>query len=293
MWILLAVVAAVGSAGTSFALKRAVSFGGATVSTVGARLAAGTVLLAVMAAAGLWPALTPAYWRVAGLVIVPEVLGTLFLTLALRAGELSLVQPLLGLMPLLVTVGGAVFLREVPTPQAAAGVGLVTLGVYFVGLQPGESYLAPVRALARSRASWYAVACVCGWSITSLLHKQGIAEVGPIPWAMTLAYGSALGLAVSLPLVRRWAGEVGMPRRTRPWIGFVLLAGACFAVQQIGLQTALRIAQTGYVIAVASTGILIATALGIVLLHERSAARTRAAGAVLVTGGATLIALFG
>jgi uncharacterized membrane protein len=45
--------------------------------------------------------------------------------------------------------------------------------------------------------------------------------------------------------------------------------------------------------AVSSTSILIATALGIGLLGERSAVRTRAAGALLVTGGAALIALLG
>ena len=73
----------------------------------------------------------------------------------------------------------------------------------------------------------------------------------------------------------------------------MLLAGFMFAVQQMGLHVALKAAQAGYVIAVASVGILIATVLGIVMLHERAAARTRAAGAVLVTGGATLIALFG
>lgn len=293
MWILCALVAAVGSAGTSFALKKSVAHGGAIVSTVGARVFAGALLLALVAAAGGWPALTPAYWRAAGLIIVPEVLGTLFLTLALRSGELSLVQPLLGLLPPLVTLGGALFLREVPTAQAAAGVGLVTLGVYFVGLQPGGSLAAPLRALARSRASWYAVACALAWSVTSLLHKQGIAAVGPFPWAVTLSLGSALGLAVALPLVRGRTGGVGMPAQARPWIGFVLLAGGSFAVQQMGLHVALQVAQAGYVIAVSSMGILIATVLGIVFLHERAAARTRTAGALLVTAGATLIALFG
>jgi uncharacterized membrane protein len=44
---------------------------------------------------------------------------------------------------------------------------------------------------------------------------------------------------------------------------------------------------------VTSTGTLLAAALGIVVLRERAAARTRAAGAALVTGGAILIALFG
>jgi uncharacterized membrane protein len=47
------------------------------------------------------------------------------------------------------------------------------------------------------------------------------------------------------------------------------------------------------VAAVSCTSILIATALGIIVLRERAAARTRAAGAVLVCGGAAMIAAFG
>jgi uncharacterized membrane protein len=73
----------------------------------------------------------------------------------------------------------------------------------------------------------------------------------------------------------------------------VALAGCCFALQQVGLHLAFRAAQTGYVIAITSTGILFATVLGIVLLRERAAAGTRLAGALLISGGAMLVALFG
>jgi uncharacterized membrane protein len=76
-------------------------------------------------------------------------------------------------------------------------------------------------------------------------------------------------------------------------VWLVVLTGTTFAVQVAGLQLAFRLAQAGYVMAVASTSILIATALGIGLLGERSAARTRAGGALLVTGGAALIAMLG
>lgn len=294
MWIWFALVAAVCSAGTSFSLKRAVEHGGAVVSTFAARTAAGVLLVGLVAATGTWAPLTAAYWQAVALVLVPEVLGTIFLTLALRHGELSLVQPILGLLPGLVMLGGVVLLGEVPTAQAGAGVLLVTLGVYFVGLQGGGSWMEPIRALGRSPASWFAVGSAVAWSLSTLVHKRGIAAVGPFPWAATLAFVSAVGLGVVLPLLaRRTRRALGWPTQTAPWGRAVCLAGLAFAVQQMGLHTALRVQQAGYVIAITSTSVLFATALGIVVLGERAAARTRAAGALLVCAGAVLIALFG
>jgi uncharacterized membrane protein len=293
MWIVFALAAALGSAGTSFALKRTVEHAGAVVSTVTFRILAGLLLLCVVAVTGGWPALTPEYWRAAAWVLVPEVLGMLCLTLALRAGDLSLVQPLLGLLPPLVMLGGWLFLDEVPTAPAATGVVLVTAGVYCIGLRPGASALEPLRALARERASWFAIGAAVAWSITTLIHKFGIAAVGPFPWGVTLAIGSGLLLGAALPVMGRRTGGVALPVRWFPWGGYVAVAAIAFALQQSGLYLAMRMAQAGYVIAISSTGLLIATGLGIVLLNERGAAGHRLAGAVLVSAGAVLIALFG
>ena len=294
MWIVFALAAAFGSAWTSFGLKRAVGHAGAVVTTVAFRVLAGLLLLAVVAATGGWPAPTPAYWRAAGWVLVPEVLGMLFQSLALRTGDLSLVQPLMGLLPPMVMLGGWLFLGEVPSVPAAAGVALVTAGVYCIGLRPGLSALEPLRALARERASWYAVAAAVAWSITSLMHKAGIEAVGPFPWGVTLAVGSGVLLLVAAVPVMAWrTGQVGLPRTPLPWGGWVLLAGAAFALQQTGLYLSLQLAHTGYVIAITSTGLLIATGLGIAFLGERTAARYRIAGALLVSAGAALIAVFG
>ena len=294
MWIVLALFSALCSAGTSYSLKRAVRHGGPVVSTAAARKVAGVLLLMLVAALGAWPAVTPDYWRALALVLVPEIVGTLFLTLALRAGDLSLVQPLLGLLPPLVMAGGYLFLDEVPTPMAGAGVALVTVGVYCVGLAPGASALEPLRALARERASWYAIAAACGWSLATLVHKSGIAAVGPFPWGATLAFGSGLALTAVLPLLAwKAAAGAGLPAPGTPWGWFVALAGLCFASQQVGLHLAFRMAQTGYVMAISSTGILFATALGVIFFRERAAARARVAGAILVSAGAMLVAAFG
>ncbi|HYR07193.1 MAG TPA: EamA family transporter [Longimicrobium sp.] len=293
MWILFALAAALGSAGTSFALKRSVEHAGAVISTVTFRILAGLLLLCVVAVTGGWPAMPPAYWRAAGLVLVPEVLGMLCLTLALRAGDLSLVQPLLGLIPPLVMLGGWAFLDQVPTAPAAAGVVLVTIGVYCIGLRPGASALEPLRALARERASWYAIGAALAWSVTTLIHKVGIDAVGPFPWGVTLALGSGLLLGAALPVMGRRTGGVALPVRWWPWGGYVAVAAVAFALQQAGLYLAMRMTLAGYVMAISSIAVLIAAGLGIVLLNERGAAAHRLAGALLVSAGAVLIALFG
>lgn len=126
------------------------------------------------------------------------------------------------------------------------------------------------------------------------MHKIGIAAVGPFPWAATLALGTGLVLAALLPwMAWKAPAGTGLPAAGTPWGRFVVLAGCFFALQQVCLHLAFRATQTGYVIAITSTGILFATVLGIVLLRERAAARTRLAGALLISGGAMLVALFG
>lgn len=295
MWIPFSLLCAVASATTSLLLKQAVGRGGAILSTVAFRILAGVFLVGICLATDGWPALTGEYWRAVLLVMPPEVAGTLCMSLALRHGELSLVQPIMGLLPPFVMLGGALFLGEVPTVPAALGILLVTAGVYCVGLRPGASAMEPLRALTRTRASWFAVGAVLFWSITTVFHKVGIAAVGPFPWGATLALGSGLSLALVLPLLghRRGGGAVGRPERPGRWTWLVVMAGAAFSLQQVGLHLALQAAQAGYVSALNATSIVIATGFGVFLLHERSAARTRLAGAGFVSLGAMMIGVFG
>lgn len=292
MWILLALTAAVGAAATSVVLKQAVEHGGVVVSTVAFRFIAGCLLALLVVFSDSLPTLTPAYWRATALVIPPEVGGMICLTLALRSGDLSLVQPILGLLPLFVMVAAYFLLNEVPTAFAGAGVVLVTAGVYTVGLNGSGSILEPFRALAQNRTSWFAVGAAVCWSLTTIIHKIGIAEVGPFPWAVTLTIGSSVALSLVLPILRRTTGSSGIPR-SGTWLRLMLVCGLFFALQQVGLHLALQIAHAGYVVSVNSTSTIISIVLGVFLLGERSGSRNRIIGGVLVTAGAVVIALYG
>ncbi|HEU4720929.1 MAG TPA: DMT family transporter [Gemmatimonadaceae bacterium] len=291
MWIVLALIAAVASAATSLLLKRAVGRAGVVVSTVAFRAVGGVLLAIATAAGGPWPATTPTFWRALAIVIPNEIGGMLCLSLALSIGELSAVQPIMGFIPLLTMAGGVLILHETPSTPAMVGILLVVAGLYFVGLRKGASALEPIRAFATSRASWIALLAAVFWTVTSLTHKVGIAEVGAMPWATALTLGSAVALAVALPFMARTTTGIGMPRETSSWLRVVALTGVAFAVQQYGLHNALRLSQAGYVLAVVSTSILLATTVGVFVLREQGGAH-RIIGALLVSSGVALIAVF-
>jgi len=292
MWIALSLLAAVANACYGVVLKSSVRYADVVLSTVVFRFVTGFLLLGVVLARGPWPAVTPEYFRTLAMVLPPEVGGMFFMALALREGDLSIVQPILGMTPVFVTLGAIGVLGEVPSPYAAVGILLVAAGVYCVGLETGGSWMEPLRSLARSRASWFALLAAIFWSVTSVLHKFGIAQVGALPWAVSVTFGSAILLAFAVPLMRGH-GEARRERRPGRWTALMLGAGLFFAVHVFGIHTSLRLASAGYVIAVASTGTLIATAFGIVILGERDRLRHRLAGAALVTTGAVLVAALG
>src|SRR4051812_41547867 len=137
MWVPLAVLAALFSAATTLMLKRSVAEGGAVLSTAAFRVIAGMVLAIAFTVLGTWPPLPAPFWRTLGFVIPPEIGGMLCLTLALRTGDVSLVQPIMGLIPLMVMAGGVIFLHEVPSAYAVAGGRRAAPGRCFVGPQAG------------------------------------------------------------------------------------------------------------------------------------------------------------
>jgi drug/metabolite transporter (DMT)-like permease len=292
MWIVLALIAAVASAGTSLLLKRAVGLGGIVLSTVSFRAVGGVLLVTASMLSGPWPATTPTFWRALAVVIPNEIGGMLCLSAALRLGDVSAVQPIMGFIPLLTMAGGVFILHEEPSALAMVGILLVVLGLYFVGLRKGGSALEPIRAFATSRASWIALLATLFWTVTSLTHKVGIAEVGAMPWATAMTVGSAVALAAALPVMAKTKGGLGRPADTMPWLRLIVLCGVCFAVQQFGLHNALRLSQAGYVMAVVSSSILLATTVGVLVFREQGGSH-RITGGLLVSSGVAMIAVFG
>jgi uncharacterized membrane protein len=301
-WVAFAFLSALGNASTSLAFKRAIANSDALVSTAVFRVLSGLMLVAFVTVVGAWHYPTLGYWRLVAAVLPFEVGGLVCMSLALRSGDLSQVAPISGLLPVFVSIFGAMFLHEMPTVLSAVGTVLVAAGVYCVGLQRAKSAFEPLLALGRLPSARYAVVSAVLWSLATIVHKYGVAEVGPLMWATTVALGSGLVIAAALPFTRRLvpampptagsSGGIAASSHVRLWTGLVIFAAFSFAVQQAALQLALQKAQAGYVIALSSTQTLLATALGLLLLGEPGG-QARILGALLVTCGAALVALGG
>jgi uncharacterized membrane protein len=289
IWVWFALLSATGSAGTSLLLKRTVSRGDTLISTAGFRAVSGIFIAVIVTALGAWKQPTPDYWRTLALLMIPEIGGMVCMALALRWSDISRVQPIFGLLPIFVTINGALFMHEIPTLLAACGIVLVAIGIYAVGLRRGASPLEPLRSLAGDRGSWYAVLSAVFWSVTPFLHKMGTATVGPLMWSMSVSLASGALLGVLLPF-RRVAPPAAHDRAR--WVALIAATAIPFTLQAVTLQFALQRAQGGYVMAVSSMSTLIATGLAVLLFREGEGS-ARIPGAVLVTAGAALIALGG
>jgi drug/metabolite transporter (DMT)-like permease len=218
-------------------------------------------------AVALWNVRPSAWpWVVASAAL--ELLYFALLALAYSRFELSAVYPLArGSAPVMVLLVSVLALGVSVSAAAVIGVLLVALGVVFVrGSGRGE----PPLALAVGAA-------IAGYT---LVDKEGLRHAGPLPY---------LALVLLVPAVV-YAASMGRPR-LRSAVGWrPALAGiGMFGAYALTLG-ALRLAAAAPVAAVRETSIVIATALGAVVLHE-AVGRARVGGALLIVAGVAAIAL--
>src|SRR5690606_38021786 len=104
----------------------------------------------------------------------------------------------------------------------------------------------------------------------TILHKIGIAEVGPLPWGVSVIFASALSVGAVLPLLARRRGGLAMPTRLGGWWTLMAAGAVTFALHVYAIQTSLELAPAGYVIGLSSTSTIMAVGMGILFFRERS-----------------------
>jgi drug/metabolite transporter (DMT)-like permease len=195
------------------------------------------------------------------------------LVFAYTRAELSVVYPLArGLAPVLVLAGTVAFTSAGTTPRQVAGVLIVAAGILLV------------RGVRRGRGALLAVVIACSIASYTVIDKHGVVHASPVAYLELMSIFTGLAYAGAL-VARRGVAPL---RAELGWrsIG----AGAGTFVAYACVLGALQLASAASVAAVRESGVLVATVLGAVLLHER-VTPWRAAGAALVVAGVALISL--
>jgi len=231
------------------------------------------VLLFAPVAAATWSV----SWSVAPYVAASAAFEGLYFALlvaAYRRRELSVVYPVArGSAPPLVLLGTAVVLGRHVSPEAAAGVCLVAVGVVLV------------RGV-RSAAEGVLVALAIGCAIAAytLVDKDGLQHAASLPYLELVMAPVAL---VAVPFVAARRGTRAL--RAQLTRSTVVAAVASFGAYALVLA-ALRLAPAPEVAAVRETSVVLAALLAAAILNERVGPE-RLAGAAIVAGGVALIAL--
>jgi drug/metabolite transporter (DMT)-like permease len=268
--LVLALVAAVGHAVWNMLLARARDPEAATA-------------VAMLVGLALFAAPAAVDWEVEGSVW-PYVLGSsLFelvyialLAAAYRHSALSVVYPLgRGVAPVLVLVFGVAALGTGTSAIQAAGVCLVAAGVFLVR---GSRRDADPRGVAFGLAI---AACIASYT---LIDNSGVERASALAYLELVMILPALGYAAFV-LRRRGSNALRAEINTSS-----IVAGLLILTPYSLFLVALDLAPAAPVAAVRETSIVVATALGALVLKER-VNRGRWAGAVLVAGGVALVAV--
>jgi drug/metabolite transporter (DMT)-like permease len=198
------------------------------------------------------------------------------LAAGLSRGDLSVVYPLArGSAPVLVLAVSAGVLGAATSAWQVAGVLLVAAGVLLVrGLRRPDDPLVVALALACG-------GCIAGYTI---VDADGLDHAAALPYLWVVLALTALGY---LPAIARVRGTAALRAALR-WD--TALAAVLFFGAYLLVLGALRLAEPGPVAALRETSVVIATALGALILRE-PVTRARAAGAVVVVTGIAVVSL--
>jgi drug/metabolite transporter (DMT)-like permease len=194
------------------------------------------------------------------------------LAFAYTHAELSVVYPLArGLAPVLVLAGAVALTGADTTLRQVAGVLLVGVGIMLV------------RGVRGGRGAWLAVLIGCVIASYTVVDKHGVAHASPVAYLELMTTFTGLAYASIFVTLRGF----GALRAEVAWksVGAGIGTFAAYAC----VLAALQLASAASVAAVRESGVLIATALAAVFLHER-VTPWRAGGAALVVAGVALLA---
>jgi drug/metabolite transporter (DMT)-like permease len=268
--LVLALAAAVGHAVWNMLLARARDPEAATAIA----MLVGLAVFAIPAVVA-WD-VDPSVWPYVVGSGVLELVYIALLAAAYRGSDLSLVYPLgRGVAPVLVLVIGVTALGVGTSAAQALGICLVGVGVVLIR---GPRRTADARGVALALAI---ASCIAGYT---LIDNSGVELASAISYLELVMILPALGYA-AIVLARRGRSALRAELNVSSVVaGLLILTPYCLFLFALDLAPAAPVA------AVRETSIVIATALGALVLKER-VSRGRWLGALLVAGGVALVAV--
>lgn len=222
-------------------------------------------------------------------VTLTSLLGMLLNVKALSKDELSFVAPLNGLIPIIGTLFGLLFLNELPTVIGLIGIVTIFVGTYIMALQSSRvRWYDPLTHLATSQAAHMSLGVAIFYTLNTIFIKSAINQgFDPLTILYVLSLVGVLLLSFILFTKKRSQILPAIQKHPRH-----LLASSINSLLGSYLHNAtVSLTLVSYALAVRRFDTIFSVLLGWKFLKE-SNIRNKLAGAVIITIGSALIALF-
>jgi drug/metabolite transporter (DMT)-like permease len=244
----------------------------------------------VLAAWLLWTGeyrLTAAYWAPGLADVGCGLAGNLLFIAAVRRSPLSLMVPVLALVPVIAAAGSAVALGEIPTPRQGLGGLLIVAGLAILFVPAGGSQ-GLLRGLAREPGLPLMLLTAACWSATAVLDKLAIAAASvPVHGLLQIAILS--GVALTWILAREGPRALALvPGAATPIAGAAVAAGLGYLFQ-LAAYMATMVALVELIKRL--TGVISALVVGRIMFGE-PLGPAKLTGIAVVAAGLPLVILF-
>lgn len=279
--VVLSLIAAVFKAGKSITTKVSTTTAGEYVTSWSFRFVSTVCFALVLLVTGGFTFLDGwLFWTAAAFNATALSATTLLITKALKISDISVIAPLMSLLPVLVTVPAWIFLDEEPTVIAGFGILLVAFGAYLLEVRSRtESFLKPLYRLRTDRGAQYIGLMLLIASVVPTVDKVGISQSSPIMWVFTTHVGMSIILGFIMLLYEdTWKSDIG-----GSWKPLVLIG--LFNALLWGTQAfAYEITNVAYVQAIKRASIFLSIIAGYVLFDEKNIHNRLIGGVVIILG---------
>ena len=269
-------------------------------------LAASLILFPLLLFFGIPPIGPGLFFALAATVTINTVATILFYR-ALSTTDLSLCVPILAFTPVFLILTSFIMLGEIPTPAGAAGIFLVTAGVFLLTFRSSDGQSACLRSPFLTFLSDPGVRSMLVvaflYSISVNYDKEVVTNSSPIfASAITLFLLAIIFLLIAVVTMTTCTSGAQDPKGLDPVVpslpflhsSFFLYVtvGMILVVEGISINIAYTMAIVPYVITVKRLSLFFSVLFGGFLLHEQQI-RGRMLGALIMIFGAVMIGLWG
>lgn len=233
--------------------------------------------------------LNATFWLALLLKLPFMVVASLCYVLAHKYGDMSLVNPILSLTPVVILILAPFTIHQSASLGGMIGVGLVVIGAYALNFNSRKtSYLEPLKLLFSDKGARYMMITATIYGLTTLMDAVGVQNAGKNAFQAGVLWSFYTTIAMAIVLVPFVIKKIPAIFKKSEH-GYATLAGLSGGIMTTTQMTAMVMMQAAYVNAIKRFSMVLGVFVGVIFFHEKGA-KERITASFIMLAGVLLIA---